>query len=74
MPALVEVGNDKSVTKSRLAALLPAWSAADETVLDQLLSATGREVTLYRIGPGGSCILTTSRLLSQENYPAEAID
>lgn len=39
----------------------------------QLTSATGREVTLYRIDPGGSCILTTSCLLSHENYPAEAI-
>ncbi len=39
----------------------------------QLTSANGREVTLYRIGPGGSCILTTSCLLSRENYPAEAI-
>jgi CRP/FNR family transcriptional regulator len=39
----------------------------------QLTSAAGREVTLYRIGPGGSCILTTSCLLSHEHYPAEAI-
>ena len=39
----------------------------------QLTSANGREVTLYRIGSGGSCILTTSCLLSDENYPAEAI-
>jgi CRP/FNR family transcriptional regulator len=39
----------------------------------QLTSEGGREVTLYRIGPGGSCILTTSCLLSNEHYPAEAI-
>ena len=39
----------------------------------QLLSHSGREVSLYRIGPGGSCILTTSCLLSDEHYPAEAI-
>ncbi len=39
----------------------------------QLVSASGREVTLYRIGPGGTCILTTSCLLGHENYPAEAI-
>jgi CRP/FNR family transcriptional regulator len=43
------------------------------TVRVQLTAASGREVTLYRISPGGSCILTTSCLLSQENYPAEAI-
>lgn len=45
----------------------------DGEVRVQLTSANGREVTLYRIGPGGSCILTTSCLLSDEHYPAEAI-
>jgi CRP/FNR family transcriptional regulator len=45
----------------------------DGEVRVQLTSAGGREVTLYRIGPGGSCILTTSCLLSNEHYPAEAI-
>lgn len=39
----------------------------------QLVSSSGREITLYRLEPGGSCILTTSCLLSRENYPAEAI-
>lgn len=45
----------------------------DGEVRVQLTAANGREVTLYRIGPGGSCILTTSCLLSDEHYPAEAI-
>jgi CRP/FNR family transcriptional regulator len=45
----------------------------DGEVRVQLTSEGGREVTLYRIGPGGSCILTTSCLLSHEHYPAEAI-
>jgi CRP/FNR family transcriptional regulator len=45
----------------------------DGEVRVQLTSESGREVTLYRIGPGGSCILTTSCLLSNENYPAEAV-
>ena len=39
----------------------------------RLLSAAGREVTLYRISPGDSCLLTTSCLFSHERYPAEAI-
>jgi CRP/FNR family transcriptional regulator len=39
----------------------------------QLMSDEGREITLYRIGSGNSCILTTSCLLSHEDYPAEAI-
>lgn len=38
-----------------------------------LTAASGREVTLYRIAAGGTCILTTSCLLGNENYPAEAI-
>lgn len=45
----------------------------DGEVRVQLTAENGREVTLYRIGPGGSCILTTSCLLSDEHYPAEAI-
>jgi CRP/FNR family transcriptional regulator len=45
----------------------------DGRVRVQLISSSGREVTLYRINPGGSCILTTSCLLSDEHYPAEAI-
>lgn len=45
----------------------------DGQVRVQLTSAGGREVTLYRIGPGGSCLLTTSCLFSHELYPAEAL-
>jgi CRP/FNR family transcriptional regulator, anaerobic regulatory protein len=39
----------------------------------QLMSANAREVTLYRVKTGNSCILTTSCLLSGEHYPAEGI-
>lgn len=39
----------------------------------QLVSEDGKEITLYRIGPGGSCMLTTSCLFGNEKYPAEAI-
>jgi len=39
----------------------------------QLISEDGKEVTLYRIGPGGSCVLTTSCLFSSDEYPAEAM-
>lgn len=39
----------------------------------QLISAGGREVTLYRVGPGDTCVLTTSCLLSGNDYPAEAV-
>lgn len=45
----------------------------DGTVKAFLLSANGREVLLYQVRPGDSCILTTSCLLGNEDYPAEGI-
>lgn len=36
-------------------------------------SSDGREVTLYRVEPGGVCILTLNNLLGGRNYPAEAV-
>lgn len=36
-------------------------------------STTGREVVLYRVGPGETCVLTTSCLLGHAPYPAEAV-
>jgi CRP/FNR family transcriptional regulator len=47
--------------------------ATSGTLRIQLAAASGREVTLYRVKAGDSCILTTSCLLSGEHYPAEAI-
>ncbi len=42
-------------------------------VKTRLLSESGREILLYYVRPGESCILTTSCLLGQEDYPAEGI-
>ncbi|MDR7925977.1 Crp/Fnr family transcriptional regulator [Acidithiobacillus thiooxidans] len=39
----------------------------------QQISAGGREIVLYRIGPGESCILTTACLFSHRPYPAMGI-
>ncbi|MEJ2529037.1 MAG: Crp/Fnr family transcriptional regulator [Gammaproteobacteria bacterium] len=39
----------------------------------QKLSESGREIVLYRVESGQSCVLTTSCLLASENYNAEAI-
>lgn len=36
-------------------------------------SESGREIVLYRVPRGGSCVLTTSCLLSHSHYPAEGI-
>lgn len=38
-----------------------------------LLAETGREIILYRVGPGESCVLTTSCLLSGKMQSAEAV-
>lgn len=37
-----------------------------------LNALSGRSVTLYRIEPGDTCVLTTSCLMSSRRYPAEA--
>ena len=34
---------------------------------------TGREITLYEIGPGETCILNASCILSRRSYPANAV-
>ncbi len=39
----------------------------------ELLSITGQQLTLYRIHQGQSCVLTTSCLMSGNNYSAQAI-
>ncbi|HEX4943963.1 MAG TPA: Crp/Fnr family transcriptional regulator [Usitatibacteraceae bacterium] len=37
------------------------------------LSPSGREIVLYRVGPGQSCLLTSSCLLSRRDYSATGI-
>jgi CRP/FNR family transcriptional regulator, anaerobic regulatory protein len=39
----------------------------------QKLSESGREIVLYRVEHGQSCVLTTSCLLSSDTYSAEAV-
>ena len=36
------------------------------------IGETGREITLYRFGDGGSCILTANAILSRQSFPAVA--
>ncbi len=43
------------------------------SVKAQLLSENGREIFLYQVLAGDSCVLTTSCLMSGDSYPAEAI-
>ena len=37
------------------------------------IGQTGREITLYEIGPGETCILNASCILSGRSYPANAV-
>ena len=39
----------------------------------QAVTESGREVVLYRVELGQSCVLTTSCLLARDAYPAEGI-
>lgn len=39
----------------------------------QLRAENGREIVLYRVGAGETCVLTTACLLAREDYSAEAI-
>lgn len=41
------------------------------TVKAQIVSMDGREILLYHVQAGDSCVLTTSCLLGDNNYPAE---
>lgn len=43
------------------------------TVRVQQVSEGGREIVLYRVAAGESCVLTTACLLAQDNYAAEGI-
>ena len=45
----------------------------DGTVRVQQVSAGGREIVLYRVTGGETCIMTTACLLSDEDYSAEGI-
>lgn len=43
------------------------------TVRVQKVSESGKEIVLYRVSPGETCILTTSCLFAGETYPAEGV-
>lgn len=45
----------------------------DGTVRVQQVGATGREIVLYRVSGGESCVMTTACLLSDEAYLAEGV-
>ncbi|GAB4141166.1 MAG: Crp/Fnr family transcriptional regulator [Sphingomonadales bacterium] len=46
---------------------------AEGRIRVQQLSPSGREIVLYRVSGGETCILTTACLLAHEHYAAEAV-
>ncbi|MFO1426581.1 MAG: Crp/Fnr family transcriptional regulator [Steroidobacteraceae bacterium] len=45
----------------------------DGTIRVRKVAADGKEITLYRVGPGESCILTSSCLIGGADYTASAV-
>lgn len=37
------------------------------------MSTSGREILLYRVGPGETCVITTTCLLGNSDYPASTV-
>lgn len=66
MPANVDVFSPGSPCSAYLIVL-------EGAVRVQMLATTGREILLYRVLPGESCVLTTACLLGNEAYPAEGL-
>ncbi|WP_186393960.1 MULTISPECIES: Crp/Fnr family transcriptional regulator [unclassified Pannonibacter] len=52
----------------------PGWLVLTSGSIRVLMTSdTGREILLYRVAPGESCVLTTSCLLGEEPYAASGI-
>lgn len=43
------------------------------TIRVHLVAESGREITLYRVVPGETCVLTTACLMAQEDYGADGV-
>ena len=66
LPAGVSIGDEGQLC-SHLAMVLDGVGRVFK------LSSSGREVTLYRIYRGESCVLTASCIMNQGNFPAMAV-
>jgi len=67
--AALPAGRDVFVEGERAISLALLLSGA---VRVYKIGKSGREITLYRFGPGESCILTANAILSQQPFPALA--
>jgi CRP/FNR family transcriptional regulator len=67
--ARVPAGKDVFVEGDRVGAI-PLLVSGQVRVYQ--MGESGREITLYRFGPGQSCVLTANAILSQQTFPAIA--
>lgn len=67
--ACIPAGKDVFLQGDRASAIPLLISGA---VRVYTIGETGREITLYRFGHGGSCILTANAIISQQSFPAIA--
>lgn len=88
-PGLLDLDESsrRLITQSAIPVILPPGAKAFEAgnpcgnylmlatgrVRVQQVSESGREIVLYRIAAGESCVLTTACLLAHQDYAAEAI-
>ncbi|MGL4322765.1 MAG: Crp/Fnr family transcriptional regulator [Beijerinckiaceae bacterium] len=85
IPALDAAAHDLIVSRARFFSLKngqTVFSAGDScetyfivtagSVRVAVTTAGGREIVLYRVGPGESCVLTTACLMSDSAYDADA--
>jgi CRP/FNR family transcriptional regulator len=78
VPALIAAGHHRSIPRNtRIYAEGDACSAIAFVLSGEIrvfkIGETGREITLYEIGPGETCILNASCILANTSYPANAV-
>ncbi len=78
VPALIDSGYQRSIPRdARVYAEGDACSAIAFILSGEIrvykVGETGREITLYEIGPGETCILNASCILAHTSYPANAV-
>jgi len=78
VPAMIAAGRQKSIPRNaRIYTEGDSCSAIAFILSGEIrvykIGETGREITLYEIGPGETCILNASCILSHTSYPANAV-
>jgi CRP/FNR family transcriptional regulator len=78
VPAMIAAGRQQAIPRNaRIYAEGDSCAAIAFVLSGEIrvykIGETGREITLYEIGPGETCILNASCILSHTSYPANAV-